>query len=163
MLKLTLRAAAAAAFAAFALPAPAHEFKSGSIEIDHPWSRATPSGARVAGGYLVIRNGGDAPDRLIGAKADVAGRVEIHEMTVKDGVMTMRPLPEGVEAPAHGEVALKPGGLHLMLHELKRPLAQGETFAGALTFEKAGEIKVEFVVEALGARGPEAKAGEHAH
>ncbi|GLK78546.1 copper chaperone PCu(A)C [Methylopila turkensis] len=163
MLKLTLRAAAAAACAAFALPAPAHEFKSGSIEIDHPWSRATPSGARVAGGYLVIRNGGDAPDRLTGAKADVAGRVEIHEMTVKDGVMTMRPLPDGVEAPARGEVALKPGGLHLMLHELKRPLAQGEKFAGALTFEKAGEIKVEFVVEALGARGPEAKAGEHAH
>lgn len=148
-----IRAAALAAALAVApfQSAFAHEFKAGSLEVEHPWSRATPNGAKVAGGYLVVRNSGSTADRLIGATAEIAGRTEIHEMAVKDGVMTMRAIEGGLEAPAGGELALSPGAYHLMFFDLKRPLKQGETFNGALTFEKAGAVEVTFAVEALGA------------
>ena len=131
--------------------AVAHEYKAGSIEIDHPWSRATPGGASVAAGYLVLKNTGAAADRLVSATAPFAGRVEIHEMAVKDGVMTMRPLPAGVEIPAGATVALKPGGYHIMFMDLKTPLKEGTKVDGTLTFEKAGAVAVQFQVDPVGA------------
>ncbi|KAA0972193.1 copper chaperone PCu(A)C [Aureimonas fodinaquatilis] len=139
--------------------AQAHDFKSGDIEVDHPWSRETPPGARVAGGYVTIRNNGGTADRLVAVSADIAGKSEIHEMSVNEqGVMTMRPLSDGVEIPAGGEVALKPGSFHFMFMELKQPPRKGENFAGTLTFEHAGEVAVEFAVEAMGAQ-PESGHG----
>lgn len=148
------RAAFAAALALLAFgPAAAHEFKSGPIEVVHPWARATPPAAKVGGGYAEIRNDGSEPDRLVSVTAEVAGRVEIHEMGVKDGIMTMRPVEGGVPVPANGTAALAPGGYHLMLLELKRPLKAGESFAGTLTFEKAGTIPVTFDVQAIGSTG----------
>ena len=63
--------------------------------ITQAWSRATPGGAKVAGGYLTIENKGSAPDRLISGSGDVAGKVEIHEMAMNNGVMTMRALDKG--------------------------------------------------------------------
>lgn len=143
--------------------ASAHEFKLGQLELQHPWSRATPPGAKVGGGYVTIENAGDTPDRLVGATAEVAGRTEIHEMAEKNGVMTMRKVDGGIEVPAKGELALKPGGYHFMLFDLKRPLKQGEDFAGTLTFEKAGTINVHFAVESMGATDPGANAGSMGH
>ena len=141
--------------ATFVPSVSAHDFKSGSIEVEHPWSRATPTGAKVAAGYVVIANKSAEPDRLVSASAEISGRTEIHEMAVKDGLMTMRPLPDGVPVPAKGKVALKPASYHLMFFELKRPSKQGESFAGTLTFEKAGAVKVTFAVQAIGATGAE--------
>lgn len=144
----------AAALALPALgPAAAHEFKSGPIEVVHPWARATPPAAKVGGGYAEIRNDGSEPDRLVSVTAEVAGRVEIHEMGVKDGIMTMRPVEAGMPVPANGTAALAPSGYHLMLLELKRPLKAGESFAGTMTFEKAGTIAVTFDVQAIGSTG----------
>jgi periplasmic copper chaperone A len=134
-------------------PAAAHEFKSGPIEVVHPWARATPPAAKVGGGYAEIRNDGSEPDRLVSVTAEVAGRVEIHEMGVKDGIMTMRAVEGGVPVPANGTAALAPGGYHLMLLELKRPLKAGESFAGTMTFEKAGTIPVTFDVQTIGSTG----------
>ncbi|QRG08434.1 copper chaperone PCu(A)C [Xanthobacter dioxanivorans] len=140
----------------------AHEFKAGAIEIGHPWSRATPGGASVAAGYFVLKNTGAAPDRLVSATVPFAGRAEIHEMAVKDGVMTMRPLPAGIEVPAGGTVALKPGSYHLMFLDLKAPLKEGTLVDGTLTFEKAGTVAVQFKVEGVGA-GAAAPAEGSAH
>lgn len=149
------RAAFAAALALLAIgPAAAHEFKSGPIEVVHPWARATPPAAKVGGGYAEIRNDGSEPDRLVSVTAEVAGRVEVHEMGMKDGVMTMRPVEGGVPVPANGTAALAPGGFHLMMLDLKRPLKAGESFAGTMTFEKAGTIAVTFEVAPIGATGP---------
>jgi copper(I)-binding protein len=149
------RAAFAVALALLAAgPAAAHEFKSGPIEVVHPWARATPPAAKVGGGYAEIRNDGSEPDRLVSVTAEVAGRVEIHEMGMKDGVMTMRPVEGGVPVPANGTAALAPGGFHLMMLDLKRPLKAGESFAGTMTFEKAGTIAVTFEVAPIGATGP---------
>jgi copper(I)-binding protein len=128
----------------------AHEFKAGSIEVDHPWSRATPAGAKVAVGYAVIRNSGSEPDRLVAASGDIAGRTEIHEMAVDaNGVMTMRPV-DGVEIPAGGTAELKPGGLHIMFMDLQSVASEGAPFKGTLTFEKAGTVEIEFSVDAMG-------------
>ncbi|RUW59957.1 copper chaperone PCu(A)C [Mesorhizobium sp. M7A.F.Ca.US.008.03.1.1] len=128
----------------------AHEFKLGDLEIGHPWSRATPAGAKVAGGYFTITNNGSAPDRLVSISSDVSEKAELHEMGVKDGVMTMRPVAGGLEIPAGGKVALAPGGYHLMFIGLKRQPKQGEKFSATLTFEKAGPVSVDFAVEGMG-------------
>ncbi|MCX5496265.1 copper chaperone PCu(A)C [Kaistia dalseonensis] len=155
-------------FAAFLLVSAqsvfAHEFKVGSIEIGHPWTRATPPGAAVGGGYLTISNEGSTDDRLISATADVTGRVEIHEMAVKDGIMTMRALPDGLLIPAGQTVKLDPGGFHIMFLDLKKPFVKGQSFSGTLTFEKAGTVKVSYAIEAIGATaGEEPGAGDHDH
>lgn len=148
----TLAAALFAAACVLSLPqaASAHDFKVGAIEIEHPWSRATPPGAKVAAGYVEIGNEGSAADTLIGATADIADHAGLHEMAARDGVMTMRPLPGGVPVPAGGDVALKPGSYHIMFMGLKRPLKQGEQFDGTLIFAKAGTVRVTFAVEGIG-------------
>ncbi len=145
-------------FSAFALaltlaaaPALAKEFKAGDITIDKPWARATPKGADVGAGYLVIHNNGAAPDRLTGGSADFAA-VEIHQMKMEGGVMKMEELKEGLNIPAHGSVGLAPSGYHVMFTHLTKPLAKGETVKATLTFEHAGPVEVEFPVEGVGAR-----------
>jgi copper(I)-binding protein len=131
----------------------AHEFKIGDLEIGHPWSRATPPGAKVAGGYFTVTNKGSAPDRLLSISSDISDKAELHEMGVKDGVMTMRPVSGGLEIPAGGKAELKPGGYHLMFVGLKRQPKQGEKFSATLTFEKAGSVSVDFAVEGMGETG----------
>ncbi|WP_027060260.1 copper chaperone PCu(A)C [Mesorhizobium loti] len=131
----------------------AHEFKVGDLVIEHPWSRATPAGAKVAGGYFTIVNKGSTADRLLSISSDISEKAELHEMGVKDGVMTMRPVSGGLEVPAGGKVALAPGGYHLMFVGLKRQPKQGEKFAATLTFEKAGTVNIEFAVEGMGEMG----------
>lgn len=133
-------------------PVRAHDHQAGSIVIEHPWSRATPPGAKVAAGYLVIHNKSSEPDRLVEATAEIAGRAEIHTMEMKDGVMTMRPVEGGVEIPAGGEVKLEPGSYHMMFMGLARPLKEGDHFAGSLTFEKAGTVSVDYAVGSVGAK-----------
>jgi copper(I)-binding protein len=141
--------------AAFCSSASAHDYKAGSLFIHHPWSRATPPGASVGGGYFSIRNDGTAPDRLVGASLEGAAKGEVHEMTTVDGVMKMRPVDGGLDIPPGGTVELKPGGFHVMFVGLKSPLKQGERVKGTLVFEKAGTVPVEFVIDAIGAKGEE--------
>jgi periplasmic copper chaperone A len=126
----------------------AHGYGIGDIEIDHPWSRETPAGAKVAAGYAVVRNKSSEPDRLVSVTAEIAEKAEIHEMSMTDGVMSMRPLPDGIEIPAGAEVRLEPGSFHLMFIGLNRQPKQGERFGGTMTFEKAGTVSVEFEVDA---------------
>src|SRR5262245_15752112 len=128
------------------------------VEVTEAWSRATPPGAKVAGGFLLIRNKGAAPDRLVSASSPAAARVETHVTEQQGGVMRMREV-KGYEVPAKGSFELKPGGAHLMLVDLKRPLKEGEKIPVVLRFEKAGEVKVELQVRALGA--PASKGHGH--
>ncbi|QFG35060.1 hypothetical protein BDE18_3615 [Paracoccus pantotrophus] len=117
----------------------------GDLALSGGFSRATPPGAPVAGGFLTIANGGDE-DRLVAAHADFAGRTEIHEMAMEGEVMRMRELPDGLAIPAGATVELKPGGYHLMFMELKQPLVEGETVNVTLSFEKAGEVSLPLAV-----------------
>jgi copper(I)-binding protein len=120
------------------------------VEVKEPWSRATPPGAKVGAGYLTILNKGAAPDRLVSASSPAAARVETHVTEKQGEVMRMREV-KGYAIPAGGSFELKPGGAHLMLVDIKAPFKTGDKVPVVLRFEKAGEVKAELEVRALGA------------
>jgi copper(I)-binding protein len=129
---------------------------AGGIEIEAPWSRATTPGAKIAAGYMVIRNKSSAPDRLIGASSPLAARVETH-VTTKDGeIMRMRPV-KGYDIPANGSFELAPAGAHLMLVDIKQPFKEGDKIPMTLRFVKAGEVKT--VLEVHRATPPQSPHG----
>ena len=137
--------------------AEAHEFKKGSLMIDHPFARANIP-QRPAAAYLKIMNMGSEDDRLVTASSPVAGRVELHTHLMENGIAKMRPV-EAIEVPAGGAAELKPGGDHIMLFDLAEPLKKGDKFPLTLTFEKAGAVEITVDVEALGTSGH--KHGDH--
>ena len=159
----TLVLSACALLIAAEMPASAQShrtiYRAGSLVIETPWSRATPGGAKVGGGYMRIVNRGAEPDRLIGGTVTVAARVEVHESSTVDGVARMRPVEGGVLIRPGETVELKPGGLHAMLVDLRRSLKEGETIKGTLVFEKAGTVAIEYRVAGIGAHS----AGGHHH
>ena len=143
----------AAVLLAPAALAMAHSSEKGDIQVRHPWSRATPPGAKVAAGYMEIRNNGSQPDRLLSAATPVAKRVEMH-VTERDGeVMKMRQA-KSFEIPARQRLTLAAGGAHLMLVDIAQPLQKGERFTVTLRFERAGELEVQFEVQEMGSRHP---------
>jgi periplasmic copper chaperone A len=161
--KLTFATIACAVLLASFIGAPARadEIKAGDLVISQAWTRATPGGAKIGGGYLTIENKGSTPDRLIGGSADVAGKVEVHQMAMNNGVMTMRPLEKGLAIEPGKTVKLAPGGYHLMMFDLKSPLKQGEKLPVTLEFEKAGKVQVSLDVAGIGAQAPANDAGGH--
>jgi copper(I)-binding protein len=140
-----------AAIATFAASSAfAHDYKVGSLQIGHPWARATPKGAAVGGGYLKITNTGTTPDKLVSGSSAVSGRFEVHEMSMDGGVMKMRLLKDGLEIKPGETVELKPGGFHIMLLDLKEPIKEGERVKGTLVFEKAGSVDIEYATVPVG-------------
>ena len=130
--------------------ASAHDYKLGSLVINHPWSRATPKGATVAGGYLKITNNGTAPDRFVSGSSAAGKRFEIQEMSMDGGVMKMRELKDGIEIAPGATVEFKPGSYHVMFVDIGKPFAKGDKVKTTLTFQKAGKIDVEFYVGDIG-------------
>lgn len=152
-----LRAAAMAGVAAClpavtVFPAAADDVTAGDLRIGRPWTRAVGERAPTAAGYMAIRNTGSTPDRLLGAESPRATRIELHEMSVTDGVMRMRPLPDGIALPSGDEIRLAPGGLHLMIIGPQGGFVQGTTIPATLIFARAGRVQVELAVQAPGAR-----------
>jgi periplasmic copper chaperone A len=140
-----------------ATPAQAHEFhRLGDIVIEQPWARATP--VKVGGAYMTLRNNGAVTDRLINVASPLAEKAEIHETKIDGGTAMMRAVGD-VELRPRRSVQMKPGGLHVMLMGLQRPLKEGERIKLVLTFERAGTIEVEARVEKAGAAAP----GDHQH
>ncbi len=136
------------------ITAAAQEARAGDLAVQQPWTRAAGQGATGAG-FLSISNRGAAADRLLSAATPAARAVELHTM-IRDGdVMRMRAV-EAIEVPPGQTVALRPGGLHMMLVGLSRPLREGETVPVTLRFERAGEVWVALSVQAAGARKPAA-------
>jgi copper(I)-binding protein len=130
------------------------------IEINNAWARATPGASSIGAAYLQIANRGDAPDRLVSVTSFVARAVELHS-TVQDGnVMRMQRL-DAIELAPGAKVDLAPGGMHLMLIDLKGPLRQGNSFALTLTFSESGATTVEVTVQSAGASGMEIPAHHH--
>ena len=141
----------AAAMSVLALPAMAHDYKIGSIEITTPWTRATPPSARTGGGFMTITNKGTVADRLVSARSNASDKVEVHEMQMDGNVMRMRELAKGLEIPPGATVMLKPGSYHIMFMELKTPFAKDAKVPMTLVFEKAGSIDIQLDVQAMGA------------
>lgn len=128
------------------------ELRAGDVMVTAPWTRASGQGQNGVG-YLTLRNTGSAPDRLVAAESPAARVVELHTH-IRDGeVMRMRPV-EAIAVPPGATVRLEPGGLHLMLIGLARPLARGESVPVTLRFERGGTLELRLAVEAAGARQP---------
>lgn len=143
-----------------ALPALASDYEIGELEVEHPWARATPGGVKNGAAYLTIYNEGSNADRLVGAESPAAKRTELHISKEEGGVMKMMPLT-AVEIPPGGKAALKPGGMHVMLMGLNKPLSEGQSVPLTLIFEHAGRIDVEVAVVRMGADGMQHHHGDH--
>lgn len=157
MKRITIFSFAALIFAA----APAAAQTAGGITVDQPFSRATPGGAKVGGGYMTLINKGAADDKLVSAASPAAERVEIHEMKMQGDVMKMAELPGGLPVAAGKTVSLAPGGYHLMLMNLKAPLQAGDKVPVTLTFEKAGKLEVTLSVRAMSAQPPSSSSSSN--
>jgi hypothetical protein len=139
------RSALAATLSAAFLVSPAHG-RAAVLWIDQAWARPAPAGASDAG-YLTITNRGRAPDVLIGVSVAASRAASIHQSRLVGGMMTMRPLRSVTIAPG-ATVRLEPGGLHLMLEHLKRPLTPGAQVPAILTFARAGRVRVQLQIGA---------------
>ena len=131
--------------------AAAHEIKVGSLVIKHPWSRQPPKGGKVAAGFLTIVNTGSEDDRLVSATAEISDNVQLHDMTMKDGVMSMFEMKDGIPIPAGATVELKPKSLHIMFIGIKSAPEVGTLIKGTLVFEKAGSVEIDYEVMDMGA------------
>lgn len=142
-----------------AAQAAAADYKVGSLDITQPWARATPKGASTGAAYLTVTNSGSNAERLSCASSAAAGKCQIHEMAMDNGVMKMRPVEGGLEIKPGQTVTLKPGGYHIMLEGLKAPLKAGDKLEATLTANDGASVKVDFPVAAIGAPGPGSSAG----
>ncbi len=130
----------------------------GTVSVNEGWARETIGEVAISAGYVRIDNGTGASVRLIGAETPAAGRVEIHNVIDDNGVMRMREVTGGLEIPAGGGVELRPGGYHLMLLDLARPLRSGETIPVTLRFDAGDPRQADFAV-----RSAAGAAGGHGH
>lgn len=137
----------AAAMAAAATLATA-ETHIGDLQVRLPRVLETPTVGGTGVAFMVIANLGDRDDRLLAASSPVADSVELHEVSMADGVMRMRALADGLAIPVGAAVELKPGGYHLMLIGVHAPLAVGDSVAVELQFEQAGRATVTMPVQA---------------
>lgn len=126
---------------------------AGDIHIENAWTRATPNGAPAGGAFVTLTNNGKMADRLIGASSDVAKVVEVHEMSMDNGVMKMAHLKDGLVIEPGATVELKPGSFHLMMIGLHKAIAKGDMVKITLEFEHAGQVEVMFPAAQLGAPG----------
>jgi len=158
--KIWLAAGCALALTQFAATAAqATDYNVGPIQITAPWARATPKGASSGAAYMTITNTGKTPDKVSCVSSDASAECQIHTMTMDNGVMQMRPVEGGLEIKPGETVTLKPGGLHVMLVNLKHPLEQGNTVKATLKFDTAGSVDVEYPIAAIGAAAPGVPAG----
>ena len=139
----------------------ADAFKIGNIEITNVWARATPNGAKVAGGFFTIVNHGKEADRLVSLSSELSDKAQIHSMEMDDGVMKMRHQADGVVIPAGGTVEFKPGSFHVMFMDLDKTLNKGDEFKAKMVFEKAGTVDVVFTVSGIGAQAPDSMPANH--
>ena len=131
------------------------------VKIDNAWARATVQGQKATGAFMKIT----APQatRLVGVSTPVAGVAEVHEMKMDGGVMKMRAML-ALELPANQTVELKPGGYHLMLMDLKAPLAKDSNVALTLTFKDAKGTETRQQVTVPVSTGmPQGAMPDHAH
>ena len=138
---------AASVLALFAANATyAHDYHVKDLTIFHPWARPAAEGQNGAV-YLTIKNEGKEGDKVLSAESPAAAKSELHETRDENGVMKMRAVKDGVEVKPGSSLEFKPGGYHLMLFDLKKPLEEGAKVPLTITLEKAGAINVEIKVE----------------
>ena len=143
MPKLVLEIAFAISLTFAALVSLISGAQASDVMVGSAVARASLTPAAKTGAiYFMLMNHGTAADRLLSVTTDVAARAEFHESAVEDGVATMRKR-DSIDLAPGAMVSLAPGGLHVMLFDLKGPLRKGDRFPVTLAFEKAGPMTVE--------------------
>jgi periplasmic copper chaperone A len=156
---VTAMALAAAPLSAFAAGEP--------VEVQNAWARATVKGQMATGAFMTLT--AKEGTKLVGAASPAAGVVQVHEMKMDAGVMKMNEVKGGLELPAGIAVVLKPGGYHVMLMDLKAPLAKDSTVPLTLMFKNAKgvesklELKVPVTATAPGAMAAPAAMDHSMH
>lgn len=135
-------------------PAIVDDARVAGVSVKQPWARDSAGRSRVGVAYLTIVNDGVAPDRLLKVSTPAAKRASLHRSVLRDGIARMRPV-DSIDIAPGAEVALEPGGLHIMLMGLWEPLQRGDIFPLSLVFERAGEIDVKVEVLKPGSMGPD--------
>ncbi|VTU16640.1 hypothetical protein H6CHR_00572 [Variovorax sp. PBL-H6] len=136
-----------------------------AVDVRDAWIRASVPGQSGTGAFMKLN--APAGARLVGASTPVAGVAEVHEMKMEGDTMRMRGLEHALELPARQTVELKPGGFHLMLMDLKKPLAKGSTVPLTLRFEDPKgqtstlELKVPVLAGPAGSAAPAGGAHKH--
>ncbi len=128
---------------------------TGGLTLSQGWVREPPNGAPTAAGFVTIENQGGAQDALIGVSSPRAGRMELHEMSMDGGMMTMRHRDSIVIMPKEKAV-LAPGGMHLMFFDMPEPLKAGEQVEVTFKFAKHGDVTY-----VLPVNPPDAAPAEH--
>lgn len=136
-----------------AVDVSADTVQEGDITIETAWARASIGTMRPAAAYLTIKSSGNNSDVLLNIKTEVAGVAEVHKTTMKDGVSKMGPVGP-LPINAGDRITFAPGGLHIMMMMLKKPLKKGETFPMTLIFEKAGQVNITVPILNVGSSGP---------
>ncbi|GJI97098.1 transporter [Duganella caerulea] len=116
------------------------------VTVSEAWVRGTVAAQKATGAFMTLTSAQDS--RLVGASSPAAGVVEVHEMKMVDDVMRMRQI-DGLALPAGHPVQLSPGGYHLMMMQLKQPLATGQKIPLTLEFEDAHKVRSKVVVDAV--------------
>ena len=109
------------------------------VHVTHAWVRSTVPGQKATGAFMTLN--ADKRTKLVALSAPVAGVVEVHEMKMQGDIMRMRALPDGLVLPAAQAVVLGPGGLHVMLMDLKKPLSPGDSVALTLVFQDDKKVR----------------------
>ena len=135
------------AAAALAVPAAAHEYRAGTIIVDHPVLRVVSPVSKTGAGYLTIRNTGSRADTLLAVTTRAAARSDLHGTVQNGNVMQMRRAAAGVTIPAGGSATFAPGGLHVMFIGLRNPVPAGARIPARLAFARAGKIDVVFTAQ----------------
>jgi copper(I)-binding protein len=113
-----------------------------NVSVQDPYVRLAPPNAAATGAFMVIRNTGDKDVKVIKADNPVSKATELHTHLNEGGVMKMRPV-QAIEIKAKGEAVLKPGGLHVMMIDLKAPLKEGDSVPITLTFDDGSSKQVD--------------------
>jgi copper(I)-binding protein len=113
-----------------------------NVSVQDPYVRLAPPNAAATGAFMVIRNTGDKDVKVVKADNPVSKATELHTHLNEGGVMKMRPVP-AIEIKAKGEAVLKPGGLHVMMIDLKAPLKEGDSVPITLTFDDGSSKQVD--------------------
>ncbi len=155
ILRRALRAIAIAAVAMVTMTfaAPSMEAQQSSVVVRDAWVREAAAGRAVTGAFMILENKSSTARSLVRGTASVGDTLELHEMKRTDGMMSMAPV-QRIEVPANGETALRPGGYHLMLFGLKKPLVANDTIQLILTFDDGSTTQVAATVRSMQGRMP---------
>lgn len=157
-----LLGAAVIAFAGSTIAQAGEHLTSEHVHVMDPWSRELPPVSANGAVYLTLMNKGKKDGRVVGGSSPIASRAEVHNHVMQGGIMKMMRVEGGVVVPAGGAVSFAPGGLHIMLMELKEPLQTGKVFPITLEFADGGTATVDVSVLSMAQAAKKGKSMDHA-